>query len=163
MAVAPLTKKETQVGYALTGLTAIAYLVIWYPVIIGKVHSNSHSFFTNPLVAITEGLVLMALTAIMIWRRRRRFAGAFAMLVGLGAGWGTLVLLAFPLLAFGVFVGFKIDRADVERRRMARQAKREGRSPSTQQTASVGNTRIRPQASKRYTPPKRRSGRRRRD
>jgi hypothetical protein len=166
---APLSKRERQIGFGIVALTAIAYIAIWTPVIIGKVKPAKHaSFLTNPAVAITEGLLLMAITAFMIYRNQRRYAGVGAIVVALGAGWGSLVLVAFPLMAWGVFVGFKVDRAQVELRRQARQAKKAGLAPPS---SSGGSTvamapRPRPTASKRYTPPKppsKREARRRRN
>jgi hypothetical protein len=166
---APLSKRERQIGFGIVALTAIAYIAIWTPVIIGKVKpAKNASFLNNPAVAITEGLVLMAITAFMIYRNQRRFAGVGAIVVALGAGWGSLVLVAFPLMAWGVFVGFKVDRAQVELRRQARLAKKAGLAPpsSSGGSAAMMAPRPRPTASKRYTPPKppsKREARRRRN
>ncbi|MEX6429453.1 MAG: hypothetical protein ACYCWN_11350 [Ferrimicrobium sp.] len=166
---APLSKRERQIGFGIVALTAVAYIAIWTPVIIGKVKpAKNVSFLNNPAVAITEGLLLMAITAFMIYRNQRRFAGVGAVIVALGAGWGTLVLLAFPLMAWGVFVGFKVDRAQVELRRQARLAKKSGLpAPSASGTnVRASAPRPRPSASKRYTPPKppsKREARRRRN
>ena len=166
---APLSKRERQIGFGIVALTAIAYIAIWTPVIIGKVKpAKNPSFLDNPAVAITEGLALMAITAFMIYRNQRRFAGVGAIIVALGAGWGSLVLLAFPLMAWGVFAGFKVDRAQVELRRQARQAKKAGLAPPSAagSKGAIMPPRPRPSASKRYTPPKppsKREARRRRN
>ncbi len=154
---AALSRRERQFGYVLTAATAVVYLVIWFPALVGDVHTKSHSFFEQPIVAVIEGLVLMGITAVMILRDRRRIAGAFAILVGIGAGWGTLVLAAFPLLAWGVFVGFKIDPQTVAARRAAREQRREGKGRSA---TSNEPPRAAPVPSKRYTPPKSRTKRR---
>ncbi|MCI2975588.1 MAG: hypothetical protein MP439_05875 [Ferrimicrobium sp.] len=171
---APLSKRERQFGFGIVAATAVAYIAIWTPVIIGKVKpAKNASFLDNPAVAITEGLLLMAITAVMIYRNQRRFAGVGAIIVALGAGWGSLVLLAFPLMAWGVYAGFKVDKAQVEARRLARQAKKAGLAPpgssgGVANGSSIVNAsqRPRPTASKRYTPPKppsKREARRRRN
>ena len=153
---ASITRRERQIGYAIIGLTGAAYLAIWSPVVLGRVKVPAKTaFLDTPAFAIPEGLALLAIAAFMIYRDKRRIAGAFAMLEALGAGWGNLVLLAFPLLAWGVFVGFKVDKAEVEARRQARMARRAAKSGTPSQLA-----RHTPEASKRYTPPKRKPGRR---
>jgi len=154
---AALSRRERLFGYVLTAATAVVYLVIWFPALIGDVHTKSHSFFEQPIVAVVEGLVLMGITAFMILRDRRRIAGAFAILVGIGAGWGTLVLAAFPLLAWGVFVGFKVDPETVAARRAAREQRKTGKNVSTNSSEAP---RPLPTPSKRYTPPKSRTKRR---
>ena len=159
---APITKRERQVGFSLVGLTAIAYIAIWIPVIIGKTKpAKPLPFLAQPAFAITEGLLLMAFTAFFIFRNQRRFAGVGAVVVALGSGWGNLVLLAFPLMAWGVFVGFKVDRAEMDARRQARLARKALKGGAS--TGPAPGPRPKPQPSKRYTPPKVRKGRRNRN
>jgi len=152
-----LSKREQQIGYALQGFTAAAYIVIWADGLVRTVKHTVHvPFFDEPAVAISEGLILLALTAFFTYRGRRRFAGVGGMLVAIGAGWGNFVLLAFPLLAWAVFVFTRIDRAEMElrrQRRLARKAAKEGRAPTNPDAGGVV-ARGRPKPSKRYTPPK---------
>jgi hypothetical protein len=158
---APLSKRERNIGYGILIFTVAAFLALWTPVVIGKVKVPKKTpFVDQPVFAVTLGIVMMAFVAYFIWRDRRRIAGAFAMLVALG-GWGNLVLLAFPILAWGVFVGFKLDKAEIEARRAAREAKRAAKGKASK--PATGDSRPIPPQSKRYTPPKRRSKSSKRD
>lgn len=154
---AQLSKREQQIGYALQGFSAAAYIVIWAD---GLVRTAKHTvhvpFFDQPVLAISEGLILLALTAFFTYRGRRRFAGIGGMLVAIGAGWGNFVLLAFPLLAWAVFVFTRIDRAEMEARRQARLARKAAKEGKALPDADSGGViaRGRPKPSKRYTPPK---------
>ncbi|WP_041661767.1 hypothetical protein [Acidimicrobium ferrooxidans] len=160
----PLSRRERQIGYALVLIEAVVYTVLWIPVLDGHVKLTGHGILANPEFILAEGLVLMAITAIMIQRDRRRIAGGFAMLVAIGAGWGNLVIAAFPILAWGVFVGFKANPEVVAARRAAREARRSGKGKTGDGAATEGTLLPhRPTtASKRYTPPKRRATVRRR-
>jgi len=157
----PLSRRERQIGYALVVFEAVAYTVLWIPVLEGHVRLRGHGVLENPEFILAEGLVLMGLTALMIQRDRRRIAGAFAMLVAIGAGWGNLVIAAFPILAWGVFVGFKANPEVIAARRAAREAKRAQKlgQVSPDQTLLPHRPTT---PSKRYTPPKRQAKVRRR-
>jgi hypothetical protein len=157
----PLSRRERQIGYGLVVLEAVAYTVLWIPVLDGHVKLRGHGLLENPWFILGEGLALMGLTALMIQRDRRRIAGFFAMLVAIGAGWGNLVIAAFPILAWGVFVGFKANPEVIAARRAAREARQRAKKGEP----NPGDTLLphRPTTpSKRYTPPKRQAAVRRR-
>ncbi len=157
----PLTKRERQIGYGLVVLEAVAYTVLWIPVLRGHVKLRGQGLLANPEFILAEGLVLMAITALMIQRDRRRIAGAFAMLVAIGAGWGNLIIAAFPILAWGVFVGFKANPEVVRARREAREARRREKAGASAESGATLLPHRPTTPSKRYTPPKRQASVRR--
>ncbi len=143
----PLSKTEQKVGFAILLYALIAICVLWIPKFSEHLAKGVKS---DPKLYLAEGVALIIIAALSIWRKNRILAGGFTILVAFGP-WGSLIVFALPMLAFGSFTLFKKDPEVMKRRREEIARKRQEKS--TKPTATGADGRALPQASKRYTPP----------
>jgi hypothetical protein len=143
----PLSKTEQKVGFAILLYGLIAISVLWIPKFGEHVAKGVKS---DPKLYFIEGVALIAIAAVSVWRKNRILAAGFTILVAFGP-WGTFIVFALPMLAFGSFTLFKKDPEVMKRRReeIARKRQEKANKPS----AAGPDGRPLPQASKRYTPP----------
>ncbi|MGC8464692.1 MAG: hypothetical protein ACP5O0_02060 [Acidimicrobiales bacterium] len=148
-----LSAKEKKIGFILLGLTALAYIYVWF----GPVFLHTATKVPHPALYLGGGLAMMAIAGWSLTRTRRLIAGALCMIVAFGP-WGKFVVLPFPLLAYGAFTAFKRDQQEIARKRQEAAAKREARQKSSGKAKAVQtgvDGRPLPTPSKRYTPPAR--------
>lgn len=109
------------------------------------------------------GMAFVALFAVLLWKTNRWLAGIGAILTVYGSPWGTLILFAFPVLAFFVWLNIRIFRD--QRQRMDEKASAgdfgvdprdvpRGRKKVDEKATQDATGRSLAPASKRYTPPK---------
>ena len=139
-------------------------------VVIALVMLVAGLFASPPILWAGVAVVMAGFLAMMANRRARPWTGAGLFLLAFGP-WGQYAIVGAPFLAAGMWIWFRgrPSAEEIEERRRARDAKiAERRAARTSARgrqagaeAASGSGRPRPEASKRYTPPKSKSARRR--
>jgi hypothetical protein len=117
----------------------------------------------NPAWRFPLGLAFCLIFALLLWKTNRWLSGIGAILTVYGSPWGNLVLFAFPVLAFFVWLNIRIFKD--QRQRMDEKAAAgdygvdprdvpRGRKKMDEKATQDAMGRSLAAASKRYTPPK---------
>jgi hypothetical protein len=117
----------------------------------------------NPAWRFPLGVAFCLIFALLLWKTNRWLSGIGAILTVYGSPWGNLVLFAFPVLAFFVWLNIRIFKD--QRQRMDEKAAAgdygvdprdvpRGRKKMDEKATQDAMGRSLAAASKRYTPPK---------
>jgi hypothetical protein len=147
------------------GLGTAAYALAAITAITAKSTAGFGGNSDSPVWRYPLGAAFCLLFAVLIWKTNRWLAGIGAILAVYGSQWGTLILFAFPVLAFFVWLNIRIFKD--QRKRMDEKAAAgeygidprdvpRGRKKIDEKATEDGIGRVLPPASKRYTPPKKR-------
>lgn len=109
------------------------------------------------------GAAFLVLFGVLLWKTNRWLAGIGAILTVYGSPWGSMILFAFPLLAYFVWLNIRIFRD--QRQRIEERAAvgdfgvdprsvPRGRKKAEEKATQDATGRSLAPASKRYTPPK---------
>ncbi len=164
LSVNKIDQRERRLSYAAALLGLVLVVAIYVPHLHDKVHRNQ----ADPVTFLVVGIVLSILLAVATAIGRRALVGFLALFIGLSLGF----IAGLPFLALGGWLiarAMRVSQAQAQARRAAQAA---GATPGTAGPSSGssrgsgrdhgGGERTRPEASKRYTPPKPPSRRRRR-
>lgn len=160
-AVYQLDSRERLAGFAGAALAAVGFCAIWIPHL--GAHATKASGALTPDTDLLIGLVMAAALAGATALGRRALVGFVALFIGLGGPWNSYLLAQIPFLALAGWLLMRASRISSEARRAAQAGKEAGNSRGRRSDKEDGRGRKkgdqpagrrRPEASKRYTPPK---------